>query len=315
MSEPPADFLPLPPLPGMEPVPPGHKAGFIAIVGKPNVGKSTLLNALLGRKLAAVTYKASTTRHRILGIKNEPGYQLVFVDTPGVIRPKYGLHRAMMQSVATALEDADLVMLVVAPHEKHSEEELHQYVRETKAPVVLVVNKMDLSTPEDIQARIAEVQAQVPVADVLVISATHQVNLAGLEQLLLERLPECPPYFPKDQLSDRPERFFVAEAIREAVYLTYGEEIPYSTEVTVEEFTETPERLHLHATIHVARDNQKAILIGKGGKALTKVGTRARKQLEALFECPVFLKLRVTATLKWNDTAGHLKKFGYGEGS
>lgn len=294
--------------------PEGHQAGFVAIVGKPNVGKSTLLNRLLGQRLAAVTKKPSTTRNRILGILNDPAYQMVFVDTPGVIKPAYALHHRMMKYVQSSLRDADVVVLLVAPREKFPEDKLLEQIRRTRAPIILVVNKMDLSTPEEIQQRIAELKEQLPpVADEIVISALKSVNLEGLKALILKYLPEGPAYFPKDQISDRPERFFAAELVREKIFHHYREEIPYGTAVTIPkfQFREADGLLEIDAVIHAERESQKGILIGKKGADLKKVGTAARKALEDFFDTKVFLQLKVRVEEDWKRDTRRLAQFGY----
>lgn len=310
---PPLEEAPLP-LPALftDEVPPGHRSGFVGIVGKPNVGKSTLLNRLLGMKLAAVSAKASTTRHRILGILNGADYQLVFVDTPGVIKPKYALHNAMMRSVGDTLAAADAVVLLVAPREPFPEDELMRYMKGVTCPVVLVVNKADISSTEEIQKRIEEVSALVPPTEVLVISAAKGFNVEGLPSLLRRYLPEAPPYFPKDQVSDRPERFFVAEIIREKLFRQFREEVPYGAEVAVELFEEREDGLvNIQAVIHVERDSQKGILIGNKGEAMKKVGTHARHDIEDMLGQRVFLKLFVKVTKDWKRRAGPLRDFGY----
>lgn len=288
-----------------------HKSGFVSIVGKPNVGKSTLMNALLGIKLAIVSPKAQTTRQRILGIWNEPGHQVVFLDTPGYITPNYLLQQRMMGYVDVALEDAELIMLVVAPDEKFDEGPLFEKLQQQASPILLVVNKADLMTEEEILARIAQVKELVPLKGAVAVSAKQQFNLHTLKGAILEYLPEGPPFFDKEQLTDKPERFFVQEIVREKIFHHYEQEIPYSTEVSILLYEEREDLVYIDAEIHVERKSQKGILIGKGGQALKKIGTEARKEIEAFIGQKVMLKLYVRVTENWKQREGHLRNFGY----
>jgi len=293
-----------------------HKSGFVSIVGKPNVGKSTLVNALLGMKLSIVSPKAQTTRHRIYGILNAEDYQIILVDTPGVIKPKYKLHSAMMQSVVTALHDAEVVMMMVDANEKHSEEELIFKVNKSKLPVVLVINKMDESQPEHILGRIEQLQSQITnIQETVVISALHKYGLDGLVQTLLKYLPEGPEYYDKEQITDRPERFFVSEIIREKIFLLTDQELPYSCTILVQLFEERENMVYIDAEIHVERQNHKAMLIGKNGSMVKKIGTDARKDIEKMLAQKVYLNLYVRVSEKWKDSDYQLKNFGYGEKS
>lgn len=292
--------------------PPHHKAGFVAILGKPNVGKSTLLNALLGTKLAIVTPKAQTTRHRILGVLNGDDYQMVFSDTPGIIQPKYGLHRSMMKAAGSSLEDADAVLLMVAPEETFDERPLRELLGQVQAPIVLAVNKRDAYNQQAILQRVADWQDIKP-ARVVTLSALKGEGVEELRAALLDLLPECPPYYDKDTLTDRPERFFVTEIIREQVFLNTEKEVPYSTEVSILFFKDDDGegRAHIEAEIHVERNSQKAIVIGKKGAMIKQIGTAARKQIQELLDKPVRLELYVRVADDWKNKEGYLKQFGY----
>jgi GTP-binding protein Era len=295
-----------------EAYPADHRAGFVALVGKPNTGKSTLLNALTGFKLSAVTHKASTTRHRILGLLNGEDYQITFLDTPGVILPKVGLHRAMMHNVGQAIADADVVILLASPEERFSEEELQKMLKGTRAPILLVVNKMDLSDPETIMRRIEGLRADIQPREELVISALKGVNLDSLVQMIVDYLPYSPPYFPKDQVSDQPERFFAAELVREQVFLQYQQEVPYGTEVRISQFEDRPDGIvNIVAEIHIERESQKGIIIGKQGQKLNHLSTRARQSLEELLGQQVFLRMDVKVSENWRNHQQNLHQFGY----
>ncbi|MEM6265876.1 MAG: GTPase Era [Bacteroidota bacterium] len=288
-----------------------HKSGFVSIIGKPNTGKSTLLNTLLGQKLSIITPKASTTRHRILGIDNGEDYQIVYSDTPGVIKPKYALHDKMMESVSHSLEDADVLVLVIAMDERFPEEEVLKIADKAHIPTLLVINKVDLATPESIGTRIQELSTKGNFAEIIAISALEKFNVDGLQQLILKHLPEDPPYFDKDQLSDRPERFFIAEIIREKIFTLLQQEIPYGTEVQVLEFKEEGGLIRITADIHVERKSQKGMLIGKQGSMIRKIGTLARKDIETFLENKVHLELHVRVSENWKDSDKHLRGFGY----
>jgi GTP-binding protein Era len=287
------------------------KSGFVSIIGKPNAGKRTLLNALVGRKLSIMTPRAQTTRHRILGIAHGDNYQIVFSDTPGIILPQYKLHKVMMKSVHSSMEDADLIILLVDVAEKYPEDELFRTIEKRQCPVILVLNKIDTATVEDAARRAAEIKEKIPVVAALGVSALHGFNLPLLKELILENLEEGPPYFDPESLSDRPERFFITELIREKIFLHLHEEVPHSAEVSIAAYEESPQRVNIHADIHVERDSQKGIVIGKGGEMLKRIGTEARKDIEDFLDRPVFLKLFVKVTDGWKDNSFNLKGFGY----
>lgn len=289
------------------------KSGFVSIIGKPNAGKSTLLNALVGRKLAITTPKPQTTRHRILGIASGEGHQIVFSDTPGVILPQYKLHRMMMGAVHSSLEDADLFLLLVDVNEHFPEDLVIQLAQKSKVPVLLVLNKVDQSTEEKVRARHAEITAQVSVAGAIGISAKLSFNLEPLKEMILDLLPEGPPYFDPDEISDRPERFFVAELIREALFLRVKEEIPYSCEVSIVQFEEKENVTVIDAEIHVERQSQKGIIVGKGGRMVRDIGTDARRSIEEFLQKKVYLELHVRVAENWKDNSLRLRNFGYRE--
>jgi GTP-binding protein Era len=290
-----------------------HKSGFVSIIGKPNAGKSTLMNALVGAKLAIATPKAQTTRHRILGIANDEDYQIVFSDTPGVILPQYRLHRAMMSQVHHSLEDADLMIILVDVNEKFPEEEVFKIARKSKIPKILVINKVDKSDQEKVKARYEQIKEQIEFDQGIGISALHGFNMLELKKMIVDALPEGPPYFDKDSISDRPERFFVAELVREKIFLFLRDEVPYSTQVTILDFEEKDGVDVIHAEIHVERDSQKAILIGKKGVMIQKIGAAARKDIEAFLDKRIYLDLHVRVTENWKDSKFHLRSFGFGE--
>jgi GTPase len=289
------------------------KSGFVSIIGKPNAGKSTLMNALVGRKLAITTPKAQTTRHRILGIASHADYQIVFSDTPGVILPQYRLHRAMMGAVHASLEDADLFLLLVDVNEKFPEDLVIKLAQKSQVPVLLVLNKVDLSTEEKVKQRHAEITAKVNVAGAIGISARININLFELKQMILDLLPEGPEYFDPTEISDRPERFFVAELIREALFLRVKDEVPYSCEVGVIQFEEKENVTVIDAEINVERDSQKGIIVGKGGKMIHDIGTEARRSIEAFLDRKVFLQLHVKVSENWKNNSLRLRSFGYRE--
>lgn len=283
----------------------------MSIIGKPNVGKSTLLNQLLGQKLCITTPKAQTTRHRILGIDSGEGYQIVYSDTPGMIKPKYKLHKRMMEFVDESLSEADVVVVMVVPDEKYDERELQAIARMHHAPKILVINKIDEHPAELIAAKKAEWQALLNAEHIVEMSALKNVAVDTLKQHIVELLPQHPPFYDPDTLTDRPERFFVAELIREQVFMCMSDEIPYSTEVHIVEFTEKPNIVHIEAEIYVERLTQKGMVIGKEGKMLKKIGSRARQHIEALLERQVFLQIHVKVRDGWKDNDRHLKHLGY----
>lgn len=290
---------------------PNHKAGFVSIVGKPNVGKSTLINRLVGERLAIVTAKAQTTRHRILGIINEPSYQIIFSDTPGIIKPKYELHRSMMHMVDESFEDADVVLFMTDIHEKFDEEDVLDRLGKTQAPVILLINKVDQSNQQQVEDKIQYWQSHFQAADYIPISALHDFNIPKIFDLILERLPEHPPYYDKTSLTDKPEKFFAAEIIREKIFQYYEQEVPYSCEVEIEAFKENEEIIHMSAVIMVERDSQKSIVIGRKGSMLKKIGTEARKDLERFFMKKVHLEQFVKVVPNWRKEERLLKQFGY----
>ncbi len=288
-----------------------HKSGFVSIIGKPNVGKSTLMNALIGEKLSIITPKAQTTRHRILGIVNEEDYQIVFSDTPGIIKPKYGLQDSMMNAVSGSLQDADLLFFVTDINEKHDEDDVLEKIINTTIPLVVLINKIDNATQELVEEKIAYWQEKLNPITIYAISALRKHNLEGLLPLILERLPEHPPYYDKEDLTDRTQRFFVSEIIREKIFNNYQKEIPYSTEVIVTAFKEEEKITRISAEIVVERDSQKNILIGTGGSMLKKVGTEARKDIEKFLGTKVFLETFVKVIPDWRSKKNYLKTFGY----
>lgn len=289
-----------------------HKAGFVSIVGKPNVGKSTLMNALVGEKLSIITSKAQTTRHRIMGILNGDDFQIVYSDTPGIIQPQYKLHEQMMSFVHASLEDADVILFVTDIYEKHDEDEVVQRLMHAQAPIVLLINKIDQAKEEEVQAKVAYWQEKMPQAKyILPISALNNFGVEQVFNLIMENLPQHPPYFPKDELTDKPERFFAAEMVREKIFLNYKKEIPYSCEVVVEEFKEDEKIIRLRAEINVERKSQKGIIIGHQGEAIKKVGIEARKDMEEFFQKQVHLDLYVRVKENWRSNQNLLNRFGY----
>jgi GTP-binding protein Era len=289
-----------------------HQAGFVSIIGKPNAGKSTLMNALVGERLAIITAKAQTTRHRIMGIINTEAYQIVYSDTPGIINPQYELQKAMMKFVSTALEDADVVLWVVDIRDTYENDQaILERIARIEVPVVLVLNKVDISDQAAVLERARFWQEKGLAKDILAVSALHQFNTDAVLPLLLAYIPEHPPFFPKDELTDKTQRFFAAEIIREKIFLFYEQEIPYCTEVVIEQFKDAPDLIRISSVIMVERDSQKGIIIGKGGSMLKKVGAAARKDMEAFFEKKVFLEQHVKVELDWRKKEQKLRRFGY----
>lgn len=290
-----------------------HKAGFVNIVGNPNVGKSTLMNDLVGERISIITSKAQTTRHRITGIVNTTGYQIVFSDTPGVLKPKYRLQETMRGFSEGALTDADILIYVtdVVEDVTKNADFLERVSKET-IPVLLVINKVDLlKTQDELSAIVEKWENVLPKAEIFPISATERFNIDNLMKRIVGLLPDSPPYFGKDALTDKPARFFVTEIIREKILLNYDKEIPYSTEAIVEKFEEKEKSIHIMAVIYVERDSQKGILIGKAGAKLKKVGIEARKDIEKFFDKRVFLELFVKVEDNWRNRENKLKAFGY----
>ena len=289
-----------------------HKSGFVNIIGNPNVGKSTLMNAMVGERLSIITPKAQTTRHRIFGILNEPEYQIVFSDTPGVIQPAYKMQEHMMKFVSDAFEDADVFLYLVEPGDRALKDEgFFQKLATTSIPLLLIVNKIDTTTQEALEEEVGYWQTSLPNAEIIPISALEQANTDYLLSRLKELVPVSPPYFDKDALTDKTERFFVSEIIREQILLNYKKEIPYSVEVDVEEFKEDEDIIRMRCIIYVARDSQKGIIIGHKGSRLKAVGIGARKQLEAFFAKKVHVETFVKVKKNWRDNDLQLKRFGY----
>jgi GTP-binding protein Era len=288
-----------------------HKAGFVSIIGKPNAGKSTLMNALVGEKMSIITPKAQTTRHRILGIVNTDDYQIVFSDTPGIIKPHYALHESMMHQVDGSIVDADLILLVTDIHEEFNEEDVVKKLAGSTAPLVILINKIDLSSEEEVKEKVEYWQEKLNPKAIYAISALHDHNIKAVMDFVLDSLPEHPAYYEKDALTDRNDRFFASEMIRAQIFKQYKKEIPYSTEVIVTAFVEG-EKLHrISAEIIVERDSQKNIIIGTKGEMLKIVGTYARRDMEDFFQKKIFLEMFVKVIPDWRSKKNYLKKFGY----
>jgi GTP-binding protein Era len=289
-----------------------HKSGFVNIVGNPNVGKSTLMNLLVGEKLSIITSKAQTTRHRIMGIVNTDDMQIVYSDTPGVLRPNYKLQENMLSFSESALGDADVLIYVTDVVETIDKNDFFlKKVEKIESPVLLVINKIDLTNQKGLEQKVAEWQGILPKAEIIPLSATNKFNVDYLKKRIEDLIPESPPYFEKDAMTDRPARFFVTEIIREKILLYYQKEIPYSVEVVVELFEEAKELIHIKALIIVERDSQKGIIIGDQGKAIKKVGSMARKDIERFFDKKVFLEMFVKVEKDWRNRDNLLKSFGY----
>ena len=289
-----------------------HRSGFVNILGNPNVGKSTIMNALVGEKLSIITSKAQTTRHRIMGIVNGEDFQIVYSDTPGILRPKYKLQETMMNFVNSAISDADLILYVTDVMERTADEgEYIDKIKGSGIPVIIAVNKVDLTNQGDLEKIVESWHLAFPDSPVIPISALKNFNLDSLLNAVLEKLPESPPYFPKDQLTDKYERFFASEIIREKVLVNYKKEIPYSVEIEIESFKDEKDIIKIRALIHVTRDSQKGIIIGHKGSMLKRVGTEARHDMEDFFRKKIFLELYVKVTKDWRDKPLVLKRFGY----
>jgi GTP-binding protein Era len=288
------------------------RSGFVNIIGNPNVGKSTLLNELVGEKLSIITSKAQTTRHRILGIVNGEEFQIIFSDTPGIVKPVYKLHDSMMKFVRTAITDADIILYVTDVIETWDKNvQFIEKLNKVAAPVIVAINKTDLSKPEAIDQLITEWNNHVPKAVVMPISAKTRFNVPNLFNTILEKLPEGPAYYPVDSLTDKPERFFVTEIVREKIFLNYQQEIPYSCEVVIDSFKEAEDIIRINAIIHVMRESQKGIIIGHKGEMLKKVGTQARLDIEKFLGKKVYIGLQVKVALDWRNNEKILKRFGY----
>lgn len=289
-----------------------HKSGFVNILGNPNVGKSTLMNTLVGERLSVITAKAQTTRHRIMGILSGEDYQIVYSDTPGILNPKYKLQSAMMRSVDSALDDADLILYVTDVVESVSKNEKYlERILTSAVPKLIVINKIDLTNQKDLEELFSQWESRAPGIKIIPVSAINKFNIDTVFREILSMLPEGEPYFPKDQLTDRYERFFVSEIIRGKILETYQKEIPYSVEVEIESFREEEGLVRIAAVIYVARDSQKGIIIGHKGAMLKRVGTAARKEMETFLDKKVFLELYVKVAREWRDSPTMLKKFGY----
>ncbi len=289
-----------------------HKAGFVNIIGNPNVGKSTLMNALVGERLSIITSKAQTTRHRILGIVNGEDFQIILSDTPGIIKPAYELQESMMNFVKSAFDDADILIYMVEIGEKElKDENFFKKIESSKVPVLLLINKIDRSSQEEVEEKITFWQEKVPNANVYPISALENFNVQTVMDQIIELLPESPAFYPKDQLTDKPERFFVNETIREKILMHYKKEIPYSVEIDTEDFFENDKIIKIRSVIMVERDTQKGIIIGHKGSALKRVGTEARKDLEKFFGKKIFLELYVKVNKNWRSNKNQLRRFGY----
>ena len=292
-----------------------HRAGFIGIVGKPNVGKSTLMNALVGEKLSIITSKAQTTRHRIMGIVNgemsDYDFQLVYSDTPGIIKPQYELHNAMMEFVHGSIEDADVVLFVTDIYEKYDEEDVIQKLKHCESPIILIINKIDLATEELIEEKIQHWKTVFDPKIILSISALNNIGVETLLNQVISFLPVHPPYFPKDELTDKPERFFAAELVREKIFTNYKKEIPYSCEVVITEFKESDDIIKVSSEIFVERATQRAILLGHKGERIKKVGIEARIEMEKFFGKKVYLEQYIKVEPDWRQQKAKLDRFGY----
>ena len=290
-----------------------HKSGFVNIIGNPNVGKSTLMNALVGQKLSIITNKAQTTRHRIIGILNEDDFQIVFSDTPGIIKPVYKLQENMMNFVHSAFQDADILIYMIEIGEKGlKDENLYQRIKKSDLPLMILLNKIDLAEQELVLEAVSFWEKEFPEATIVPISALNGFNVKEIISMIVEQLPESPAYYDKDAITDKSERFFVEEIIREKILKHYKKEIPYSVEIEVEEFFEEEEIIRIRAIIYVLRESQKGILIGHKGLGLKRIGTEARKDIEQMLGKKVFLATPIKVNKNWRDDDRQLKKFGYG---
>ncbi len=289
-----------------------HKAGFVNIIGKPNVGKSTLMNQLVGEKLSIITSKAQTTRHRILGIINGDDFQIVYSDTPGIVKPRYELHNSMMRYVRTALEDADILLFVCDLFEKYDEDDVMiEKIKKTDIPTILVLNKIDLGDENKVRDKMNYWKEILQPDHSIAISALLGANIEELLKLILDNLPCHPPYYPKDMITDKPEKFFAAEIVREKIFTNYKKEVPYSTEVVIESFKEEEKIIRIRAEIYVERATQRAILLGHKGSRIKKVGIEARKDLEDFFGKHVYLEQYIKVAPDWRKKSRDLRNFGY----
>ena len=289
-----------------------HRSGFVNIIGNPNVGKSTLMNALVGERLSIITSKAQTTRHRIMGIVDGEDFQIVYSDTPGILKPAYKLQESMMNFVRGAVDDADVILYVTDTVEQSDRsDEIVERIVHSGIPAIVVINKIDLSTPEALQAIVARWHKKMPDAEIVPVSAKEKFNMKGLLEAILRRLPEGEPFYPKDTLTDRPMRFFASEIIREKIMLSYDKEIPYCCQIEIDSYKEEPAIDRISATIYVARNSQKGIVIGHKGEKLKRVGQAAREDLERFLGKKVFLQLFVKVQEGWRDNERQLQRFGY----
>ena len=292
-----------------------HKAGFVNIIGYPNVGKSTLMNALVGEKLSIITSKAQTTRHRIMGIVNGEDFQIIYSDTPGIVRnPAYKMHEYMNKFVESALIDADVILLMTEVGMQFEENEIIDKIIQSETPVLLLINKVDLSDQQRIMQEMDYWVNKIPKANVIPVSALHKYNVEKVFDSILNLIPENPPYFPKDELTDKSMRFFVSEIIREKIFINYKKEVPYSTEVAVESYKEEENIVRIYAYIYVIRESQKAIILGHKGERIKRVGMQAREDIEKFIGKKVFLELHVKINKDWRDNDSILNRFGYGAG-
>ncbi len=289
-----------------------HKAGFVNIIGNPNVGKSTLMNKLVGEKISIITSKSQTTRHRIMGIVNSDDYQIVYSDTPGILKPNYGLQSAMLKSAKSALNDADVILYVTDIVEQADKnQDFIDKIKSTGIPVLVIINKIDISNESDVNGLIKYWSEKLPDAQIFAVSALRNFNVMNIFDTIIDLLPENPPFFDKDALTDKPERFFVSEIIREKILTNYQKEIPYSTEVVIEEFKNTETILRIRSIIYVEKESQKGIIIGHKGLALKRLGTQARKDIESFFGKQVYLELFTKVEKDWRNKEKSLKNFGY----
>ena len=289
-----------------------HKAGFVNIIGNPNVGKSTLMNALIGQKLSIITHKAQTTRHRILGILNEKDYQIVFSDTPGVIEPAYKLQENMMDFVYSAFQDADVLIYMIEVGEKGlKDQKLFDRLKKTDVPLLMLLNKIDLAEQDFVSKEMERWSAELPHGKLLPISALNNFNMDVIKKKIVEMLPVCPPYYDKDAITDKSERFFIEEIIREKILKHYKKEIPYSVEIEVDEFFEEEDVIKIRAIIYVMRESQKGIIIGHKGMGLKRIGSESRRDIERMLDKKVFLETPVKVKKNWRNDNRQLKKFGY----
>lgn len=287
------------------------KSGFVSIIGKPNVGKSTLMNAMVGENLSIITSKAQTTRHRIMGMLTGDDFQIVYSDTPGILKPEYELHKSMMKFVNESLEDADVILFVVDLMDKYENEEIIDVLNEIDTPVILVINKADLNEGSRLKDKTDYWELILPDKEIVAVSALHKENIDALLDKIMNHIPVHPPYFPEDTLTDKPEKFFAAEIIREKIFENYKQEVPYSTEVEIESFKEDEDIIRMRAEIFVERKTQKGIIIGKKGEAIKKMGTEARLAMESFFGKKVFLETFVKVEENWRKSERQLKRFGY----